>query len=260
MTVYFIGAGPGDPDLITVKGQRLISQCPVCIYAGSLVPEDVIATAPDSALVIDSASLHLEEIMGIISKAHGEGKDVARVHSGDPSIYGAIAEQIERLKGLEIPYQIIPGVPAFAAAAAAFGQELTIPKISQTLILTRTSMKSTDMPQDEDLAILGASKATLIIHLSVRNSLAIQRKLIPHYGENCPVIIVYRVGWPDQKIIRTDLNSLRDEIRAYKLTRTVLIFVGKSLDPKVIEESALYDKDHSHILRFKKRPKTDHSS
>ncbi len=253
MTVFFIGAGPGDPDLITVKGQRLIAQCPVCIYAGSLVPEDVIASAPEDALIMDSASMNLEEIMEIITKVHSEGKDIARVHSGDPSIYGAIAEQIERLKNLDIPFEIIPGVPAFAAAAAAFGQELTIPKISQTLILTRTSMKSTDMPEDEDLALLGASKATLIIHLSVRNSLAIQRKLIPLYGEDCPVIIAYRIGWTDQQIIRTDLQSLRDEIRAHKLTRTVLIFVGKSLDPKIIEESALYDKNHSHILRFKKR-------
>ncbi len=253
MTVYFIGAGPGDPDLITVKGQKLISQCPVCIYAGSLVPEDVITSAPEDALVMDSASMNLEEIMEIITKAHNEGKDIARVHSGDPSIYGAIAEQIERLKNLDIPFEIVPGVPAFAAAAAAFGQELTIPKISQTLILTRTSMKSTDMPEDEDLAILGASQATLIIHLSVRNSLAIQRKLIPLYGEDCPVIIAYRIGWADQQIIRTNLQSLRDEIRAYKLTRTVLIFVGKSLNPKIIEESALYDKNHSHILRFKKR-------
>ncbi|MCY3673694.1 MAG: precorrin-4 C(11)-methyltransferase, partial [Rhodobacteraceae bacterium] len=248
MTVYFIGAGPGDPDLITVKGQKLIAQCPVCIYAGSLVPEDVITSAPEDALVMDSASMNLEEIMEIITKAHNEGKDIARVHSGDPSIYGAIAEQIERLKNLDIPFEIVPGVPAFAAAAAAFGQELTIPKISQTLILTRTSMKSTDMPEDEDLAILGASKATLIIHLSVRNSLAIQRKLIPLYGEDCPVVIAYRIGWADQQIIRTDLQSLRDEIRTYKLTRTVLIFVGKSLDPKIIEESALYDKNHSHIL------------
>ncbi len=259
MTVYFIGAGPGAPDLITVKGQRIISHSPVCIYAGSLVPEDVIASAPDNALVIDSAPLHLDEIMDIITMAHHEGKDVARVHSGDPSIYGAIAEQIERLKEFDIPYQIVPGVPAFAAAAAAFGQELTIPKISQTLILTRTSMKSTDMPEEEDLAILGTSKATLIIHLSVRNSLAIQRKLIPHYGENCPVIIAYRVGWPDQKIIRTDLNSLRYEIRASKLTRTVLIFVGNSLNPKIIEESALYDKNHTHILRYKKPSQTNHS-
>ena len=259
MTVYFIGAGPGDPDLITVKGQKLIAQCPVCIYAGSLVPEDVITSAPEDALVMDSASMNLEEIMEIITKAHNEGKDIARVHSGDPSIYGAIAEQIERLKNLDIPFEIVPGVPAFAAAAAAFGQELTIPKISQTLSLTRTSMKSTDMPEDEDLAILGASKATLIIHLSVRNSLAIQRKLIPHYGEDCPVIIAYRIGWTDQQIIRTNLQSLRDEIRAYKFTRTVLIFVGKSLDPKIIEESALYDKNHSHILRFKKRTPQDQS-
>lgn len=253
MTVYFIGAGPGDPDLITVKGHKLISQCPVCIYAGSLVPEDVITSAPEDALIMDSASMNLEEIMEIITKAHNEGKDIARVHSGDPSIYGAIAEQIERLKNLDIPFEIVPGVPAFAAAAAAFGQELTIPKISQTLILTRTSMKSTDMPEEEDLAILGASKATLIIHLSVRNSLAIQRKLIPLYGEDCPVVIAYRIGWADQQIIRTDLQSLRNEIRAYKFTRTVLIFVGRSLDPKIIEESALYDKNHSHVLRFKKR-------
>ncbi len=249
MTVHFIGAGPGDPDLITVKGQRLIASCPVCIYAGSLVPEEVIAGSPRDALVVDSAPLTLDEIMELIVEAHAKGKDIARVHSGDPSLYGAIAEQIVRLKQASIEYEIVPGVPAFAAAAAAIGQELTVPTLAQTVIVTRTAMKATEMPESEDLAILGTSRATLAIHLSVRNSLAIQRKLIPHYGETCPVVIAYRVGWPDQLIIRTNLLHMRDKIRGAKLTRTALILVGPALEPEFVKESALYDDSHQHILR-----------
>ncbi len=252
MTVYFIGAGPGDPDLITVKGQRLIASCPVCIYAGSLVPKEVVDCAPKDALVIDSAPLTLDEIMTLIFQSHDQNKDVARVHSGDPSLYGAIAEQIGRLRTQSIDYAIIPGVPAFAAAAAAIGHELTIPEIAQTVIITRTAMKSTDMPESEDLALIGASRATLAIHLSIRNSLAIQRKLIPHYGETCPTVIAYRVGWPDQLIIRTNLLNMRNEIRAAKLTRTALILVGSALDSEHGKESSLYDEAHQHILRHKK--------
>ncbi len=249
MTVYFIGAGPGDPDLITVKGQRLIQSCPVCLYAGSLVPKPVIDCTPQDARVHDTAPLHLDEIIELIEQAHGEGKDVARVHSGDPSLYGAIAEQVRRLQAEEIPYEVIPGVPAFAAAAAAIGQELTIPEVSQTVILTRTAMKSSSMPSGEGLDALGATGALLAIHLSVRNSLEIQRKLIPHYGGECPAIIAYRVGWPDQAIIRTTLADLRDEIRAAKLTRTALILVGKALAETNFRDSALYDPAHPHILR-----------
>ena len=186
MTVHFVGAGPGAPDLITVRGLRLIERCQVCLYAGSLVPEEVVAAAPNGARVIDTAPLHLDQIMAEIETAHAQGFDIARVHSGDPSIYGAIAEQIRRLKALGIPYEITPGVPAFAAAAAAIGQELTLPQIAQTVILTRTAMKASAMPEGEDLETLARSGATLAIHLSARNLPAVQRALIPYYGCRVP--------------------------------------------------------------------------
>ena len=249
MTVYFIGAGPGDPELITVKGRRLIESCQTCLYAGSLVPEAVVACAPPGTRVNDTASMHLEEIVAIIAEAHGRGEDVARVHSGDPSIYGAIDEQIRRLRELGIPCEIVPGVPAFAAAAAAMGQELTVPEEAQTVILTRTSMKSTAMPAGEELDALGATGALLAIHLSVRNSREIQRRLIPLYGSDCPAVVAYRIGWPDQEIIRTELAKLHDEIRKRKFTRTALIFVGRSMRRREFKNSALYDPAHPHVLR-----------
>ncbi len=253
MTVYFIGAGPGDPELVTVKGQRLIRTCPVCLYAGSLVPAAVIDCAPDCAQIVDTASLHLAQIMELIYAAADAGKDVARVHSGDPSIYGAIAEQIRHLRAHNIPYEIIPGVPAFAAAAAALGQELTIPEVGQTLIITRTSMKSSGMPAGEELSTLASAGATLAIHLSVRNSREIQRQLIPRYSGSCPSVIAYRVGWPDQMLIRTTLASLHQEIRKAKLTRTALLLIGPVLGSHDFADSALYAKDHVHILRHAKR-------
>ncbi len=252
MTVYFIGAGPGDPDLITVKGQRLITRCPVCLYAGSLVPEAVVAGAPEDAIVRDTAPMTLDEIMDDIAIAHAKGQDVARVHSGDPSLYGAIAEQIRRLKVLDIPYEIIPGVSAYAAAAAAMGRELTVPEVSQTVILTRTAMKSSAMPEGEDLATLGQSRATLAIHLSVRNLLEIERQLAPLYGSDCPVVVAYRVGWPDQMFIEGTLSDIRDKVRAAKITRTALIFVGHALGDQDFRDSALYDGAHAHILRPKR--------
>ena len=179
MTVYFIGAGPGAADLITVRGQRLIERCAVCLYAGSLVPAEIVASAPADALVRDTAPMHLDEIVDEINKAHVEGKDVARVHSGDPSIYGAVAEQMRRLDALGIAYEIVPGVPAFAGAAARLGTELTLPEISQTIILTRTSGKASSMPERESLEILGQSGATLAIHLSVRNLGYVEEALTP---------------------------------------------------------------------------------
>ena len=194
LTVYFIGAGPGAPDLITVRGLKLIQRCPVCLYAGSLVPDAIVAEAPEAALVKDTAPMHLDAIIEDIRSAHEQGHDVARVHSGDPSIYGAIAEQMRRLKALDIPYEVVPGVPAFAAAAAAIGAELTVPGVAQTIILTRTAMKSSAMPNGEDLDTLGRSGATLAIHLSVRNIPHIERELTPHYGSDCPVVVAYRVG------------------------------------------------------------------
>ena len=251
MTVHFIGAGPGDPDLITVKGLRLIRECPVCLYAGSLVPEAVVAEA--QGLVRDTAPMTLDEIMEEIAAAHGRGEDVARVHSGDPSLYGAIAEQIRRLKAMEIPYEITPGVPAYAAAAAALGQELTIPEVAQTVILTRTAMKSSAMPPGEDLENLARTGATLAIHLSIRNLLEIERVLTPHYGADCPVVVAYRVGWPDQLFIRATLADLRDRVRAEKITRTALILIGPALRETDFRDSALYDGAHPHILRPKKK-------
>jgi precorrin-4/cobalt-precorrin-4 C11-methyltransferase len=253
MTVHFIGAGPGDPDLITVKGQRLIASCPVCLYAGSLVPEAVVACAPEGARVIDTAALALDEIVAEIESAHAVGQDVARVHSGDPSLYGAIAEQVRRLRALGIPFDITPGVPAYAAAAAAMGQELTIPEVAQTVILTRTAMKSSSMPEGEDLATLGASRATLAIHLSIRNLLEIERQLAPLYGEDCPVVVAYRVGWPDQTFVRGTLGDIRDKVRAAKLTRTALVFVGRVFENHEFPDSALYDAAQPHILRPKRR-------
>ena len=252
MTVHFIGAGPGAPDLITVRGLKLIQSCAVCLYAGSLVPAEVVAEAPDGAEVIDTAPLHLDQIMDKISDAHHAGLDVARVHSGDPSVYGAIAEQMRRLDMLEIPYDVTPGVPAFAAAAAVLGQELTLPEIAQTVIVTRTDGKASPMPEGEDLASLGAHRATLAIHLSIRNLAKVVRELAPHYGADCPVVVVYRVTWPDEKVIFGTLADIREKVRAGKITRTALILVGQVFGNRDFTDSRLYAKDHQHILRHEK--------
>ena len=249
MTVYFIGAGPGDPDLLTIKGRDLIARCPVCLFAGSLVPEAIVAHAPEGAKVIDTAPMTLDEIMAEIEAAHAAGHDVSRVHSGDPSLYGAIAEQIRRLRAKNIPFEIIPGVPAYTAAAAALGTELTLPEISQTLILTRTTMQSSAMPEGEELEVLGRSKATLAIHLSIRNLRHIERALTPHYGADCPVAVIYRASWPDQQIIRGTLSDIRGKVRSAKITRTALIMVGRVLGEENFRDSALYDAEHTHILR-----------
>lgn len=250
MTVYFIGAGPGDPELLTLKAQRIISACPVCLFAGSLVPEQVVACAPDDARVMDTAPMTLDETHAEILRAQAKGQDVARVHSGDPSLYGAIAEQIRRLKADGIDYQIIPGVPAYAAAAAAIGQELTIPEIAQSIVLTRMSMQSTSMPPGETLDNFGRTGATLAIHLAVRNMREIERQLAPHYGPDCPVVVAYRVGWPDQQIIRGTLGDIRKQVRAAKITRTALILLGPALaESHQFADSALYDPTKPHILR-----------
>jgi precorrin-4/cobalt-precorrin-4 C11-methyltransferase len=251
--VHFIGAGPGAPDLITVRGLRLIERCPVCLYAGSLVPAEVVAAAPAGARVLDTASMTLDEIVAEMESAVRAEQEVARVHSGDPSLYGAIAEQIRRLRALGIPYDVTPGVPSFAAAAAALGRELTVPEVSQTVILTRTAMKSSAMPDGEDLATLARSKATLVIHLSIRNLLDIERQLAPVYGADCPVIVAYRVGWPDESFIHGTLADIRERVRAAKITRTALIFVGRALAETEFRDSALYDAGHAHVLRPKRR-------
>ncbi|MBL8905819.1 MAG: precorrin-4 C(11)-methyltransferase [Rhizobiales bacterium] len=252
MTVHFIGAGPGAPDLITLRGLRLIERCPVCLYAGSLVPEEIVRSAPKGARVIDTAPMTLDEIIAEIATAQAQGKDVARVHSGDPSLYGAIAEQMRRLDELKIDYDVTPGVPAFAAAAAALKTEFTLPEIAQTVILTRTTMQASPMPEGEALEELGRARATLAIHLSIRNLGYIQRALTPHYGADCPVVVVYRVSWPDEKIIRGTLSTIAAKVRAAKLTRTALILVGPVLDAHRFRDSALYDPNHEHVLRNRK--------
>ncbi len=226
---------------------------PVCLYAGSLGPQAVIAGAPKGAKVLDTAPMTLDEIIAEVKTAHANGQDVARVHSGDPSLYGAIAEQVRRLKALDIPFEITPGVPAYSAAAAALGAELTIPEIAQTVILTRTAMKSSAMPEGEDLDTLGRTGATLAIHLSIRNLLEIERRLTPYYGADCPVIVAYRVGWPDQAFIHGTLATIRDKVRAAKITRTALILLGPALSDTDFRDSALYDGAHPHILRPKRK-------
>lgn len=255
MTVYFIGAGPGDPELLTLKAARIIGDCPVCLFAGSLVPEAVVACAPKGARVLDTAPMTLDDTHAEILAAHAKGQDVARVHSGDPSLYGAIAEQIRRLKADGIDYQIIPGVPAYAAAAAALGTELTVPQVAQSIVLTRMSMKSTSMPEGETLANFARSGATLAIHLGIRALREIERQLIPHYGADCPVAVAYRVGWPDQQMIRGTLSDIREKVRAAKITRTALILVGPALsDSHGFPDSALYDPAKPHVLRPKVKP------
>lgn len=249
MTVHFIGAGPGAPDLITVRGLRLVQSCPVCLYAGSLVPAEIVAAAPPGARVVDTAPLHLEQIVAEIVYADEAGQDVARVHSGDPSLYGAIAEQMRRLDALGIVYDVTPGVPAFAATAAALRLELTLPGESQTVILTRTGVRSSAMPAGESLTALGASGATLAIHLSVNNLARVVRDLTPHYGADCPVIVAYRVSWPDELILRGTLATIRDEVKAAGITRTALILVGRVLASRDFAESRLYAAEHHHVLR-----------
>jgi precorrin-4/cobalt-precorrin-4 C11-methyltransferase len=260
MTVHFIGAGPGAPDLITVRGLKLIQRCPVCLYAGSLVPAEVVAEAPAGARVIDTAPLHLEEIMAEIQAAHAAGQDVARVHSGDPSLYGAISEQIRRLDALGIPWTITPGVPAFAAAAAALGGELTLPDIAQSVVITRTAVRASAMPEGEDLKAFAATGATLCIHLSINNLVPIVRELAPILGADTPVAVVYRATWPDQRIIRGTLASIREQVKAAGITRTALIMVGRVLGEAAFSESRLYAADHSHVLRPSTRASQDSAS
>jgi precorrin-4/cobalt-precorrin-4 C11-methyltransferase len=249
MTVHFIGAGPGAPDLITVRGLRLVERCPVCLYAGSLVPQAILAAARPGARVIDTAPLTLDEIVAHMREAHDGGLEVARLHSGDPSLYGAIAEQMRRLAALGIPYDVTPGVPSFAAAAAALGCELTLPEIAQTVILTRTATRSSPMPAGEALERLAASGATLAIHLSVANLARVIRALSPSYGADCPAVVAYRVSWPDELLIRGTLADIRDKVKKARITRTALVLVGPALAGESTAESRLYAADHHHSMR-----------
>jgi precorrin-4/cobalt-precorrin-4 C11-methyltransferase len=247
MTVFFIGAGPGDPDLITVKGQRLIRTCPVIIYAGSLVPEAVLE-GHSAVKVVNSAELHLEQIIALMKSAHANGQDVARVHSGDPSLYGAIGEQIRCLREVDIPFEIVPGVTATAACAALLGTELTLPDISQSVILTRYADK-TAMPEGEELGDLAQHKATMAIHLGVNNLGKIVAELTPHYGQDCPIAVVHRASWPDQDWVIGTLADIEQKVQAKGFRRTALILVGRVLGNDVFSESSLYRAGHAHLFR-----------
>jgi precorrin-4/cobalt-precorrin-4 C11-methyltransferase len=240
MIVHFIGAGPGAADLLTLRGRDHIHNSPVCLYAGSLVPREILAHTPLGARIVDTAGMNLDEIIAEIADAHAKGLDVARVHSGDLSIWSTMAEQIRRLTLLGIPYDVTPGVPAFAAAAAALNEELTLPNVAQTLILTRTSTRSTPMPAGEDLATLGRTGAMLAIHLSIMNLDQVSSQLLPLYGEDCPVIVVFRASWPDQRILRGTLSTIHGIVKASGIDRNALILVGRSLDPSPFGESYLY--------------------
>ncbi|UUY07962.1 precorrin-4 C(11)-methyltransferase [Pseudomonas sp. J452] len=247
MTVYFIGAGPGDPELITVKGQRLIRNCPVLLYAGSLVPPAVLE-GHCAEQVVNTAELHLGEIVRLLAEAHARGQDVARVHSGDPSLYGAIGEQIRELRALDIPFEIVPGVTATAACAALLEVELTLPDVAQTVILTRYGHNS-PMPAGEALGALASHGTTMAIHLGVQHLAAIVAELLPHYGADCPIAVVHRASWPDQEWVRGTLADIEDKVRAKGFRRTALILVGRVLGAEDFAASALYHADTQHLFR-----------
>jgi precorrin-4/cobalt-precorrin-4 C11-methyltransferase len=249
MTVHFIGAGPGAPDLITVRGRNLIERCPVCLYAGSLVPLEILGWCPPGARRIDTAPLDLDSIAAEFVRAHSRGEDVARLHSGDLSIWSALGEQTRRLEGLGIPYTVTPGVPAFAAAAAALCRELTVPEVAQSVVLTRTAGRASAMPASEGLAMFAATRATLAIHLSIHLIEEVVGELLPEYGADCPAAVVWRASWPDQRIIQGPLGEIAALVRAEKLERTAVILVGRALDPGGFRDSALYSPDYQRRFR-----------
>lgn len=248
MTVHFIGAGPGAADLITVRGRDLIEASPVCLYAGSLVPETLLTHCPPGARIVNTASLSLDEIIGEIAAAHTAGHDVARLHSGDLSVWSAMGEQLRRLRSLGIPYDVTPGVPSFAAAAAALGAELTLPGVAQSVVLTRTSGRATAMPEGESLAAFAATGATLAIHLSVHVLKRVVEELTPHYGAGCPVAVVWRASWPDQRIVHATLETLETAVGT-EMERTALIIVGLAIGAQDFDESRLYAGDYDRRFR-----------
>lgn len=248
MTVHFIGAGPGAADLLTIRGRDLIAACPVCLYAGSLVPEGVLAHCPPGARIVNTAPLSLDEIIAEIAAAHAKGQDVARLHSGDLSIWSAMGEQLRRLRALGIPYDVTPGVPSFAAAAAALGAELTLPGLVQSVVLTRTSGRASAMPERENLSAFAATGAVLAIHLSVHVLAEVIAELTPHYGADCPVAVIWRASWPDQRIVRATLGTLESAVGA-EMERTALILVGRSIGAEDFGESRLYAGDYDRRFR-----------
>jgi precorrin-4/cobalt-precorrin-4 C11-methyltransferase len=251
MTVHFIGAGPGAADLITLRGRDLLARCPVCLYAGSTVAPELLAHCAPGARLVDTAPLSLDEIEAEYRAAHAAGLDVARLHSGDLSVYSALAEQLRRLERLGIPYTLTPGVPAFAAAAAALGCELTVPEVAQSIVLTRMPGRASRMPEREQLAAFAATGATLAIHLAVQSLERIVAELTPIFGGDCPVAVVARASWPDERIVRGTLADIAARLAAEPIERMAVILVGRALDAKDFRESALYDADY--VRRFRGR-------
>lgn len=249
MTVHFIGAGPGAPDLITVRGRDLIGRCPVCFYAGSLIPPAILAWCPPGARIVDTAPLDLDAIAAAFVDTHDRGEDVARLHSGDLSIWSAAGEQMRRLDALGIPYTLTPGVPAFAAAAAALGRELTLPEVAQSVILTRTPGRASAMPETENLAAFAATRATLAVHLSIHVIDEVVEELRPAYGRDCPVAVVFRASWPDQRILWGTLATIAALVRVEGIERTAVILVGPALGAADFRESALYSPDYDRRFR-----------
>ncbi|MEV4624778.1 precorrin-4 C(11)-methyltransferase [Micromonospora sp. NPDC049523] len=240
MTVFFIGAGPGAADLITVRGRDRLASAPVCLYAGSLVPPELLEHCPPGARLVDTANLDLDQIVAELLAAHTAGLDVARLHSGDPSVFSAMAEQMRRLDTLGVPYEVVPGVPAFAAAAAALGRELTVPGVGQTVILTRTAARATPMPPGEDLGTLGRSRATMVLHLAVQRIGELVDELVPNYGSDCPVAVVARASRPDELVLRGTLADIADQVREAGIVRTAVVIVGDVLTAATFPDSHLY--------------------
>jgi precorrin-4/cobalt-precorrin-4 C11-methyltransferase len=242
MTVHFIGAGPGAPDLLTLRAQRLIAGSPVCLYAGALVPPEILEHAAPGTRLVDTQDLHLDEIVAELAAAHGRGEDVARLHSGDLSIYSAAAEQMRRLDALGIPWDVTPGVPAFAAAAAALRRELTIPEVAQTVILTRYGRRASSMPPGEELAGLAAHGTTLVVHLGAQAIEEIASALLPHYGPGCPAAVVARASWPDEVVLRGTIDTIAAAVRAAGVQRTATILIGPALAAEGFRDSHLYSR------------------
>jgi precorrin-4/cobalt-precorrin-4 C11-methyltransferase len=249
MTVHFIGAGPGAADLITLRGRELIARCPVCLYAGSIIPQELLAHCAPGTRIVDTAPLTLDEIEAEIVAAHRAGLDVARLQSGDLSVYSALAEQIRRLERQNIPYTVTPGVPAFAAAAAALGAELTVPEVAQSVVLTRMPGRASRMPESERLAAFAASGATLAIHLAIHRIEAIVAELVPFYGADCPAAVVVRASWSDERILRGTLRDIARKVAAEPIERTAMVLIGRALAAENFRESALYDPDYRRRFR-----------
>jgi precorrin-4/cobalt-precorrin-4 C11-methyltransferase len=249
VTVHFIGAGPGAADLITLRGRDLLTRCPVCLYAGSTVAPGLLAHCPPGARLVDTAPLSLDQIEQAYVAAHAAGHDVARLHSGDLSIYSALAEQLRRLRRLRIPYTLTPGVPAFAAAAAVLGRELTVPEVAQTVVLTRVPGRASRMPEGEALAAYAATGATLAIHLGVHRIDQIVATLTPHYGADCPVAVVARATWADERIVHGTLGDISAKLAAAPIERTALVLVGRALGAEDFRESALYHAEYRRRFR-----------